>query len=193
MFPRGDNHCSYGTEVCLNPLLRSVLHQRTYPGLAGENSTFALQGAGRTCCISSQGQETLHPLPGCWAALWSFLNLLFVHCEIPQLWLSGGSQASPHLDDTATSSKQRLLISLISTARALTVSGRSSKGSVWHGGYKRQMITALIRSFIPFLQAKRLHAEREETARSCAESTAASVRQLCCSRQGLLGQTGDCR
>lgn len=82
------------------------------------------------------------------------------------------------------------IVSLTSTARGLAVSGASSNGLVWHRGYKRQRITAFIQSFIPFLQVKRLHAEWEETARSRAQSTATSVRQLCCSRQGLLGQTG---
>lgn len=102
-------------------------------------------------------------------------------------------EASSHPDDIAPSSEQRLLVSLICSARPLAVSGAVSNGWVWHGGYKHQTITAFIQSFISFLQAKQLHTEWEEMARSPAESMATSVGQLYCSRQGLLGQTGDCR
>lgn len=82
--------------------------------------------------------------------------------------IGGEQETSSLLDDMSPPSKQGRLVSPIYRA----VPGAASNRWVWHGGHKHQTVTAFIRTFVPFLPAKRLHAERGETARRRAGSRA---------------------
>lgn len=130
-------------------------------------------------------RETLRPLPGRWAALLSFLNLLRGRHRIPPLWLSGGSTRWH-----GPPSRQGPLVPPPADAVAAAPFGGS--------GYKRRVIATFTQAFIPSLQVKRPHAEGDELARSCAESTATAVgnrtapSRVRWAKRGTAGVLGGC-